>query len=141
MAGSAADDAAENLAARLESAVDAIERSLQRARRSMAEAAGDFSDESRATIGREWAALREDLNDLMNRADVSASPEIRALVDRLRGTLGSVSDSLADVASEARLRAREGAERVGEYAQASPWQAAGIAAIAGFLVGVLIARK
>jgi ElaB/YqjD/DUF883 family membrane-anchored ribosome-binding protein len=135
------DPNAEKLATRLEQAADAIERSLRRTRRSVRHAASDMSDESRSAIEREWTSLKKDLSDLMNRTDLAESPEVRAVVDRLRATMNSMSDTVINAASEAQYRAREGAERVNEYAHASPWQAAGIAAAAGFVVGVLLSRK
>lgn len=133
--------AAEKIAARLEGAVDAIERSLERTRRSAGRAAADLSEESRSTIEREWIALRADLSDLMNRSDIAESPEVKAVIERLRGTLGSLSDSVMTAASDARERARDRAERVNEQVHAAPWQAAGIAAVAGFVIGVLLSRK
>lgn len=136
-----ADATAETLAARLEGAVDAIERSLDRTRRSVGRAAADLSDESRSAIEHEWTALRKDLTDLMNRTDLAESPEVKAVIERLRGTIGSMSESVVSAASEARYRARDGAERVNEQVHAAPWQAAGIAAVAGFVIGVLLSRK
>ena len=136
-----ADAAAERLAARLEGAVDAIERSLERTRRSVGRATSDLTDESRSAIEREWTALKADLTDLMNRTDLAESPEVKAVIERLRGTVGSMSDSVVHAATEARHRARDGAERVNEQVHAAPWQAAGIAAVAGFVIGVLLSRK
>ena len=104
-------------------------------------AAADLSDESRSTIEREWTALRADLTDLMNRTDLAESPEVKAVIERLRGTIGSMSDSVMTAASDARERARDRAERVNEQVHAAPWQAAGIAAVAGFVIGVLLSRK
>jgi ElaB/YqjD/DUF883 family membrane-anchored ribosome-binding protein len=77
----------------------------------------------------------------MNRSDLAESPEVKAVVERIRDTMNSVSDTVTTAAGEAQQRAREGAERVNEYAHASPWQAAGIAAAAGFVIGVLLSRK
>lgn len=136
-----ADVDTDRIAARLEEAAEAIERSLKRTRRSVGSAASDMSDQSRHAVEREWTAVKKDLSDLMNRADLAESPEVKAVVARIRDTMNSVSDTVTSAASEAQHRAREGAERVNEYAHASPWQAAGIAAAAGFVVGVLLSRK
>lgn len=132
---------ADKIATRLEEAAEAIERSLRRTRRSVGSAAADMSDQSRSAVEREWVALKKDLSDLMNRTDLAESPEVKAVVERIRNTMNTVSDSVTGAASEAQHRAREGADRVNEYAHASPWQAAGIAAAAGFVIGVLLSRK
>jgi ElaB/YqjD/DUF883 family membrane-anchored ribosome-binding protein len=136
-----ADVAAEKIAARLEEAAEAIERSLRRTRRSVGGAAAEMSETSRSAVEREWTALRKDLADLMNRSDLAESPEVKAIVERIRQTMSAVSDTVVGAASQAQQRARESAERVDEYAHASPWQAAGIAAAAGFVIGVLLSRK
>jgi ElaB/YqjD/DUF883 family membrane-anchored ribosome-binding protein len=135
------DPTADNIASRLEQAAQAIERSFRRTQRAVGSAAGDMSDQSRSAMEREWAALKADLADLANRTDLAESPEIKAVLERIRDTMSSVSDTVANAASEAQYRAREGADRVNEYAHASPWQAAGIAAAAGFVIGVLLSRK
>jgi len=135
------DLAADKIAARLEEAAEAIERSLRRTRRSVRGAAADMSDQSRGAVEREWVALKKDLSDLMNRTDLAESPEVKAVVERIRNTMNSVSDTVVNAATDAQQRARERAEQVNEYAHASPWQAAGIAAAAGFVIGVLLSRK
>lgn len=135
------DVAADRIAARLEEAAEAIERSLKRTRRSIGSATADMSDHSRTAVEREWVALKKDLSDLMTRTDLAESPEVKAVVERIRNTMNAVSDTVVGAASEAQHRARESAERVNEYAHASPWQAAGIAAAAGFVIGVLLSRK
>jgi ElaB protein len=133
--------ATDKIAARLEEAAEAIERSLKRTRRSLGSVAADMSEESRTAVEREWIALKKDLSDLMNRKDLAASPELKAVVERIHHTMNTVTDTVAEAASQAQQRAREGADRMNEYAHASPWQAAGIAAAAGFVVGVLLSRK
>lgn len=135
------DQTADKIAARLEEAAEAIERSLKRTRRSVRGAASDMSDQSRNAVEREWLALKKDLADLVNRTDIADSPEVKAVVERIRGTMNSVSDAIVNAATDAQDRAREGAEQVNEYAHSSPWQAAGIAAAAGFAIGVLLSRK
>lgn len=135
------DLATDKIAARLEEAAEAIERSLRRTRRSVGKSAADMSDQSRSAMEREWTALKKDLSDLMSRTDLAESPEVKAVVERIRESMNSASDTVVNAASEAQHRARESAERVNDYAHASPWQAAGIAAAAGFVIGVLLSRK
>lgn len=135
------DTSADRIAARLEEAAVAIERSLKRTRRSIGGAASDMGEQSRTAVEKEWIALKKDLGDLMNRADLADSPEVRAVVERIRDSMASVSETVVDAANETQRRARESAARVNDYAHASPWQAAGIAAAAGFVIGVMLSRK
>jgi ElaB/YqjD/DUF883 family membrane-anchored ribosome-binding protein len=135
------DVAADKIASRLEEAAQAIERSIRRTRRTMGNAAADMSEQSRSAVEQEWVALKKDLSDLMSRTDLAESPEVKAVVERIRNTMNSVSDSVTAAANQAQNRARESADRVNDYAHASPWQAAGIAAAAGFVIGVLLSRR
>ena len=135
------DVAADKIASRLEEAAQAIERSIRRTRRTMGNAAADMSDQSRTAVEQEWVALKKDLSDLMSRTDLAESPEVKAVVERIRNTMNAVSESVTTAASQAQQHARESADRVNEYAHASPWQAAGIAAAAGFVIGVLLSRR
>ena len=146
------ETSADKIAARLEEAAEALERSLKRTRRGLGNRASEFSDQSRSVIEKEWAALKKDLADLAGRADLADNPEVRAMIDRIRDSMSSATDSMrdslaaasetvADATHEAQRRARESAARVNDYAHASPWQAAGIAAAAGFVIGVLLSRK
>jgi ElaB/YqjD/DUF883 family membrane-anchored ribosome-binding protein len=131
----------DRIAARLEAAAAAIEGSLRDTRRALGNAAVGMSDEARSALEMEWAALKSDLADLMARDDITQSPEVQAALTRIRETMGRVADTVSSVGREAQQRAREGADRVAGYAQASPWQAAGIAAVAGFVLGILLSRK
>jgi ElaB/YqjD/DUF883 family membrane-anchored ribosome-binding protein len=135
------DVTADKIASRLEEAAQAIERSIRRTRRTMGNAASDMSDQSRSAVEQEWTALKKDLSDLMSRTDLAESPEVKAVVERIRNTMNVVSDSVTTAASQAQHRARESADRVNDYAHASPWQAAGIAAATGFVIGVLLSRR
>ncbi|MGE0796861.1 MAG: YqjD family protein [Lautropia sp.] len=135
------DISADKIASRLEEAAEAIERSLKRTRRSIGSAASDLGDQSRNSIEKEWTALKKDLADLMGRTDLAESPEVKAVVERIRATMSSISDTVVDAASEAQRRARESAGVVDDYAHQSPWQAVGIAAAAGFVIGALLARR
>lgn len=131
----------DRIAARLEEAAAAIEGSLRHTRQAFGNAAAGMSDEARTALEREWSALKSDLADLMARDDIAHSPEIQAALARVRDTMARVADTVSAVGREAQQRAREGADRVAGYAQASPWQAAGIAAVAGFVLGILLSRK
>jgi len=136
-----ADVAADKIATRLEEAAQAIERSIRRTRRSVGTAATDMSEQSKSAIEQEWQALKKDLADLMSGTDLAETPEVKAVVERIRNTMNAVTDTVTTAASDAQQRARDSVDRVNVYAHGSPWQAAGIAAAAGFVVGVLLSRK
>jgi ElaB/YqjD/DUF883 family membrane-anchored ribosome-binding protein len=131
----------DRIAHRLEEAAAAIEDSLRRTRDALGSAATGMSDDSRLALEREWSALKQDLSDLINRSDIAESPEVQAAMARIRNTMSSVADGISQAGRQARQRARDSAEDVSDFARASPWQAAGIAAVAGFAIGVLLSRR
>ncbi len=131
----------DRIAARLEAAAAAIEGTLRHTRHAFGSAAAGMSDEARSALEREWSALKSDLADLMARDDITQSPEVQAALARIRDAMGSMADTVSGLGREAQQRAREGADRVADFAQASPWQAAGVAAVAGFVLGILLSRK
>ncbi|MDO5057561.1 MAG: DUF883 domain-containing protein [Lautropia sp.] len=132
-----AQDTTDKLAARLEEAAASLERSLKRGGRSL----GRSADRARDNMESEWYNLKKDLSDLLDSESLSDRPEVRAAISRVRGTVQNISDSVSDAAYEVQRRARDGAEAVNDYAHASPWQTAGIAAAAGLLIGFLLSRR
>lgn len=132
-----ATDTTDKLAARLEEAAATLERQLKRSRRDL----GRSASRSRDHIEQEWHALRQDLSDLLDTDAIQNHPEVRATINRMRDSLQQLSDSAQEAAHEVHRRAREGAERVNDYAHTSPWQTAGMAAAAGLVIGFLLSRR
>jgi ElaB/YqjD/DUF883 family membrane-anchored ribosome-binding protein len=99
-----------------EAAAAAAERTGQAARR-VARGVGHAAQDSVTTLEREWADLKADLAELMS------NPAVR------------------DLHEDISRRVRHTATVADEYAHEEPWKVAGIAALAGLLVGVLIARR
>lgn len=132
----------ESILDRLQQAADSLERSAHRGGRSFRRfyrdsrgAAGD----AQTSLSSEWDSIKADLAELMDNADVSRSPEVRALVDRIRGSIHDASESMSEMAHNASRRARQQAEAVDEYVHESPWTTAGVAAVAGLAIGLLVA--
>lgn len=132
-----AETNADKLAARLEEAAANLERSMKRNRRRFSRSA----ERSRDTLEREWEDLKQDLNDLLDSDSLRDHPEVRATINRMRDTFQNMSDAAYETAHEVHRRAREGADRVNEYAHTSPWQTAGMAAAAGLVIGFLLSRR
>ena len=137
-----ASSTTESILERLQQAADSLERSAHRGGHSFRRfyrdsrsAAGD----AQGALHDEWESIKADLAQLMDNADLSRSPEVRALVERIRGSVHDASESMSEMAHNARRRAREQAEAVDEYVHESPWTTAGVAAVAGLAIGLLLA--
>ena len=128
---------------RLQQAAAAIERSTRDSGRSFRRFKRDSADsvgEAQTVLSDEWEALKGDLADLMANADISRSPEARAVIDRMRASIAQASDTVADLAHNAQRHARHSAEAVDEYVHESPWASAGVAALVGLAIGLLLSQ-
>jgi ElaB/YqjD/DUF883 family membrane-anchored ribosome-binding protein len=107
--------------------------------------------------------LRDDLGDSYSNVKSAASSEIKNLisdveelmarisdlkdadVERVRGKVQRAVDatkqSLADGTVNLRRRAQRAASTADDYVRESPWQAVGIAALVGAVVGILATRR
>lgn len=107
--------------------------------------------------------LKDDLGDGLNNVKSAASSEIKNLiadveelmarisdlkdadVERVRGKVQRAVDatkqSFADGSVRLRRRAQQAAGSADEYVRESPWQAVGIAALVGAVVGILATRR
>jgi len=68
-------------------------------------------------------------------------PDIARLRARVAETLATAKRSVSDGAEQVKRHAKEVARVSDTYVRNQPWQAAGIAAAVGVLIGVLVARR
>jgi len=81
------------------------------------------------------------VTDLMNQVSDVDSAELRKIQAKLRVSLSAAKSALADGASSVRRQAQNVAKNTDSYVRSSPWQALGLAAVAGFAAGILVARR
>lgn len=133
----------EAIVERLQEAAAAIERSTRNTGRSFRRFYRDSAEQSgdaQSALSDEWESLKGDLADLMANADISRSPEAQAVIERMRASIGQASETVADLAHSAQRRARHSAEAVDEYVHESPWASAGVAALVGLAIGLLLSQ-
>jgi ElaB/YqjD/DUF883 family membrane-anchored ribosome-binding protein len=117
------------------------------------------ADQARATGRR----MKNDLSDGINDIKSAASGEIKNLISDVEDLMARIADlkdadvvrvrgkvqravdatkqSLADSAESIRRRAQDVASTADDYVRESPWQAIGIAALVGAVVGILATRR
>ncbi|MGE0315033.1 MAG: hypothetical protein AB7P21_25740 [Lautropia sp.] len=132
---------AEAIIDRLNETAEAIERTARRAGRAGRGAYDRAAADTEAVFAREWAALRRDLADLASNADLAAMPEVRRLIDQMKHSVAAASASVGDAAEDVRRRTVEKAESVDAMVHDAPWKTAGLAALAGIAVGLMIGRR
>ena len=85
--------------------------------------------------------LISDVEDLMARiADLKDADVVRVR-GKVQRAVDATKQSLADSADTIRRRAQDVASTADEYVRESPWQAIGIAALVGAVVGILATRR
>jgi len=107
--------------------------------------------------------LKNDLNEGVNDIKAAASTEIKNLISDVEDLMARIADlkdadvvrvrgkvqravdatkqSLADGADALRQRAQDVASTADDYVRDRPWQAVGIAALVGAVVGILATRR
>jgi len=82
-----------------------------------------------------------DAEELLRATASQAGEKVSAARDRIQASLASAKVKLNDAERAAVAKAKEAAKATDDYVQDNPWQAVGIAAGVGFLLGLLIGRR
>jgi len=82
-----------------------------------------------------------DVEDLLKAATAATGETAAALREKAAGKLKLATEKLTGLQEAALLKGKEAAKVADEYVHDHPWKAVGIAAAAGFLIGLLVNRK
>lgn len=82
-----------------------------------------------------------DVEDLLKAATAATGETAAALREKAAGKLKLATERLTGLQEAALLKGKEAAKVTDEYVHANPWKAVGVAAAAGFLIGLLVNRK
>lgn len=93
------------------------------------------------TASSELSNLISDVEDLLKRVANVSDVDVAKLRERVQEKIGTAKDTLAAGSKRITDTAREAAGATDNYVRQSPWQALGIAALGGVLVGYLISRR
>lgn len=101
---------------------------------------GREDDVSKEKLMQDLQMVVSDAEDLLKATAGQAGEKVSAARERIQDSLSAAKARLA-VAQEAMLeKTRQAARVTDEYVHDNPWRAVGIAAGAGFIVGLLISR-
>jgi len=101
----------------------------------------DAVQKLRETGGQEVNNLMADVQDLLGRVAHVADPEIARLRTKVEGGLTAAKKALVDGTDRVQRHAKNAMSAGDSYVRDQPWQAVGIAAVAGLVVGFLVARR
>ena len=101
----------------------------------------ETAHEHREAGGQEVSNLMADVQELFRRVAHVADPEIARLRTKIERGLTAAKKVLADGTDQVQRRAKDAMAAGDNYVREQPWQAVGIGAAVGLVVGFLVARR
>lgn len=98
-------------------------------------------DVSRDKLVADLKIVVADAEDLLRATASQAGEKVSVARERIQASLASARVKLVEAERVLLERTRQTAKVADEYVHENPWQAAGIAAAIGLVLGVLISRR
>ena len=102
---------------------------------------GVAASAAQAAVAREYHAILEDVDTLVSSATSLTAEELAHTKAKLVDYINSARASVGKAGSALVDKARSGARVTDHYVREQPWQAVGITAVAGLLIGFLLGRR
>ncbi len=102
---------------------------------------GEGANHVKNVASAEIKNLIADVEDLVARVADLKDADVARVRSRVLRAVGAAKESLTDGAETLRRQAERAAVTADDYVHDRPWQAIGIAALAGALVGILATRR
>jgi ElaB/YqjD/DUF883 family membrane-anchored ribosome-binding protein len=103
--------------------------------------AGDTTHRIRSAAGQEVSDLMADVQDLVGRIAHVNDPDVVRLRAKVEGALSTAKTAISEGSDRLQRHAKDALNAGDGYVRDQPWQAVGIAAATGLLVGFLVARR
>jgi ElaB/YqjD/DUF883 family membrane-anchored ribosome-binding protein len=101
----------------------------------------DGANNVKAVAANEIKNLIADVEDLVARIADLNDADVARVRSRVMRAVDSAKDTLAERGDTLRRQAQKAASGADDYVRESPWQAVGLAAVVGAVVGILVARR
>jgi ElaB/YqjD/DUF883 family membrane-anchored ribosome-binding protein len=104
----------------------------------------DLSDgvsDIKAAASSEIKSLIADVEDLMERIADMKDADVVRVRGKVQRAIDAAKHGLAEGADAVREQAQRAARTADDYVHDSPWQAIGLAALVGAVVGILVSRR
>lgn len=116
---------------------DEARASMRRVKDDLSSSVGDIKSVASAEIKN----LIADVEDLMARIADLKDADVTRLRSKVQRAVDATKQSLAESADTLRQHAQRVAGSADDYVRDSPWQAVGVAALIGAVVGILATRR
>jgi len=101
----------------------------------------ESTDSARDKLVDEFSAVLAEAEEMLKRAATETGDKARDLRSQIETKLLRAKLSLQELEGQAVDQAKAAARATDDYVHDKPWQAVGVAAAVGFLVGLLIGRR
>ncbi len=101
----------------------------------------DSTEDARNKMVDEFSAVLTEAEDMLKRAASETGDKAKDLRSQDEAKLLNAKLRMQELQGQAVDRAKETARMTDDYVHDNPWQAIGIAAVAGFVVGLLMNRR
>jgi ElaB/YqjD/DUF883 family membrane-anchored ribosome-binding protein len=109
----------------------------RRVKKDLSEGATDI----KSVASSEIKSLIADVEDLMARISDLKDADVVRVRGKVQRAVEAAKESIADTTENLRKQAQRVASTADDYVRESPWQAIGIAALVGVVVGILATRR
>lgn len=99
------------------------------------------NDASKQKLVADLRVVVADAEELLRATASQAGEKVSAARERIQASLATAKVKLTDAERAVLDKTRDTAKATDEYVRENPWQAVGIAAAAGLVLGVLISRR
>jgi len=101
----------------------------------------DNTEQSRTKLVDEFSTVMSEAEDMLKRAANETGDKAKDLRSQVEAKLLTAKLRLQEIEGQALDRAKEAARATDDYVHEHPWQAIGMAAATGVVVGLLISRR
>ena len=99
------------------------------------------NDVSKEKLVADLKVVVADAEELLRATASQAGEKVSAARERIQASLATAKVKLTEAEKVLLEKSKEAAKAADEYVRENPWQAVGVAAAAGLVLGVLISRR
>ncbi|WP_019139502.1 DUF883 family protein [Noviherbaspirillum massiliense] len=97
--------------------------------------------ETRSRLMDDLKAVIKEAEEFLRNTGSQAGEGYQTARARFESTLSNAKDGLSSLQSQAMSSSKDAMEAADQYVHTNPWQAVGIGALAGLIVGLVLGRK